>query len=64
MKSQKIQPNSLAAQRGLKAGDIIIGINRQMIENIRELNKVLETEPSAVALNILRGNSNFYLLVQ
>ncbi|SPX42541.1 serine protease [Haemophilus influenzae] len=35
-----------------------------MIENIRELNKVLETEPSAVALNILRGNSNFYLLVQ
>ena len=60
----KIQPNSLAAQRGLKAGDIIIGINRQMIENIRELNKVLENEPSAVALNILRGNSNFYLLVQ
>ncbi|MBS5329060.1 MAG: PDZ domain-containing protein, partial [Atopobium sp.] len=27
----KVQPNSMAAQRGLKSGDIIIGINRQPI---------------------------------
>jgi len=60
----KIQPNSLAAQRGLKAGDIIIGINRQQVENTAELSKALDEEPSAVALNILRGDNNFYLLVQ
>ena len=60
----KIQPNSLAAQRGLKAGDIIIGINRQQVENTGELSKALDEEPSAVALNILRGDNNFYLLVQ
>ncbi|MFC2552496.1 MAG: PDZ domain-containing protein, partial [Rodentibacter sp.] len=55
---------SLAAQRGLKAGDIIIGVNRQAVKNTQDLRKVLEDKPSAVALNILRGNSNFYLLVQ
>ncbi|MDC2824496.1 DegQ family serine endoprotease [Rodentibacter pneumotropicus] len=60
----KVQPNSLAAQRGLKAGDIIIGVNRQAVESTQDLRKVLEEKPSAVALNILRGENNFYLLVQ
>lgn len=60
----KVAPNSLAAQRGLKAGDIIIGVNREAVETTEDLSKVLEGELSAIALNILRGNSNFYLLVQ
>ena len=60
----KIKPNSLAEQRGLKSGDVIIGINRQKIENLGQLRKVLASKPSAVALNIIRGDSNFYLLVQ
>ena len=60
----KVQPNSMAAQRGLKSGDIIIGINRQPIENTQDLRKALDEKPSAVALNILRGKNNFYLLVQ
>lgn len=60
----KVQPNSLAAQRGLKSGDIIIGVNLQAVESTQELRKILEDKPTAVALNILRGNSNFYLLVQ
>ena len=60
----KVQPNSLAAQRGLKKGDIIIGVNRQMVESTQKLRKALEENPDAVALNILRGKSNFYLLVQ
>ena len=35
----KVQPNSMAAQRGLKSGDIIIGINRQPIESTQDLRK-------------------------
>ena len=54
----------MAAQRGLKSGDIIIGINRQPIESIQDLRKALDEKPSAIALNILRGQNNFYLLVQ
>ena len=60
----KIKPNSLAEQRGLKSGDVIIGINRQKVENLGQLRKTLESKPSAIALNIIRGDSNFYLLVQ
>ena len=59
----KIKPNSLAEQRGLKSGDVIIGINRQKVENLGQLRKILESKPSAIALNIIRGDSNFYLLV-
>ncbi|EGV05372.1 protease DegQ [Haemophilus pittmaniae HK 85] len=59
-----VKSGSMAAQRGLKDGDVIIGVNRQAVENTQDLRKILEQKPSAVALNILRGNSNFYLLVQ
>ena len=38
----KVQPNSMAAQRGLKSGDIIIGINRQPIESTQDLRKALD----------------------
>ncbi|PJG83964.1 Do family serine endopeptidase [Caviibacterium pharyngocola] len=60
----KIKARSMAEQRGLKNGDIIIGVNRQPIENLAQLRKALEDQKSAVALNILRGDSNFYLLIQ
>ncbi|WP_040977493.1 Do family serine endopeptidase [Necropsobacter massiliensis] len=59
-----VKAKSLAEQRGLKAGDIIIGVNRHPVENLGQLRKILDSKPSAVALNILRGDSNFYLLIQ
>ena len=60
----KIAPNSPAAQAGFKAGDLIIGVNRNAIENVGQLRKALDEKPSAIALNIVRGNNNFYMLVQ
>lgn len=60
----KVTPNTPAAMRGLKAGDLIIGVNRIAVENISELRKALEDNPNAVALNIQRGHSNLYLLIQ
>ncbi|NBI40601.1 Do family serine endopeptidase [[Haemophilus] felis] len=60
----KVAPKSIAAQRGLKQGDIIIGVNRQKIENIAQLRKALDEKPSAIALNIVRDKSNFYLIIQ
>lgn len=60
----KIKEKSLAQRLGLKDGDIIVGINRTPIENLEQLRKVLKEKPSVIALNILRGKTNFYLLVQ
>ena len=61
---KEVKANSPAAARGLKTGDVIIGVNRQSVTTIADLRKILEGEPSAVALNIVRGDSNFYLLIQ
>ncbi|MGC7589303.1 Do family serine endopeptidase [Bisgaard Taxon 46] len=60
----KVAPKSIAEQRGLKKDDIIIGVNRKQVENLGQLRKILDNKPSAIALNIVRGDSNFYLLIQ
>ncbi|URL07475.1 Do family serine endopeptidase [Avibacterium sp. 21-595] len=60
----KIKDKSLAQRLGLKDGDVIIGINRAPVENLDQLRKSLKDKPSTIALNILRGKTNFYLLVQ
>lgn len=59
----KVDAKSPADQLGLQSGDIIVGVNRQAINNLGELRKILDNKPSAVALNIIRGNNNFYLLI-
>ncbi|ECI2705165.1 serine endoprotease, partial [Salmonella enterica] len=53
-----------AAQIGLKKGDVIIGANQQPVKNIAELRKILDSKPSVLALNIQRGDSSIYLLMQ
>ncbi len=59
-----VKGNSPAAHIGLKKGDIIIGVNQQVVNNIAELRKILDTKPSVMALNIQRGDSTIYLLMQ
>lgn len=54
---------SLAERQGLKVGDIIIGVNRDKVNNLKELTKVLNSKPAVIALNIVRDNNNFYLLI-
>lgn len=60
----KVTPNSPAFRVGLKAGDIITGINRKRINNIAELRDQLKDQKGVFALNILRGSSNLYLMIR
>lgn len=60
----KVEKGSLAENRGFRKGDIIVGVNRKAVESIGELRKILDTKPSAIALNILRDGSNFYVIIQ
>lgn len=60
----KVATNSQADMRGLKKGDIIVGVNRREVENIGQLRKILDSKPSAVALNIIRDDSNFFMIIQ
>lgn len=59
-----VKGNTPAARIGLKKGDIIIGVNQQQVNNIAELRKILDTQPSVIAFNIQRGDTTIYLLMQ
>lgn len=56
--------NSPAASTGLKKGDIIAGVNRKRVNNIAELRTALEGIEGVVALNVIRGNSELYLMIR
>lgn len=59
-----VKPGSAAARIGLKKDDLILGVNQQPVTNLGELRKILDTKPSVLALNIKRGDSSIYLLMQ
>ena len=59
-----VKANSPAARIGLKKGDVIMGANQQPVKNIAELRKILDSKPSVLALNVKRGDSTLYLLMQ
>lgn len=64
VKVDSVKAGTAAARIGLKKGDIIMGINQQSVQNLGELRKILDTKPSVLALNIQRGDTSLYLLMQ
>lgn len=64
VKVDSVKPGSAAARIGLKKGDIVLGVNQQRVENLAELRKILESKPPVLAMNIRRGDSDIYLLMQ
>jgi Do/DeqQ family serine protease len=57
-----VAPGSPAAQRGLRPGDVIIGVNRRKISNLGELQQAAQGQ--ALLLNIRRGNANLILPIR
>jgi Do/DeqQ family serine protease len=64
IKVSEVKAKSNAAYIGLKADDIIIGINRKPVKNIAELRKTLKDRQGVFALNIKRGQSNLYIMIR
>jgi serine protease DegQ len=61
---ESVAKNSPAARLNLREGDLITGVNRHPINNIADLRKVIDSKPSAIALNIVRGNAQVYLILR
>lgn len=59
-----VKAGSAAARVGLKKGDLILGVNQQPVTNLGELRKILDTKPLVLALNVQRGDTSLYLLMQ
>ena len=58
-----VQPDTAAFKHGLRAGDIILGVNGRRITSVAALGKALRGSGS-VALNVLRGDSLLSLPVR
>ena len=59
-----VEKSSPAAQAGLHQDDVIIGVNRTRVQSVAELRKVLESKPTVIALQIMRGNESIYILLR
>ena len=58
-----VQKGSPAEASTLQAGDLIVGVNNQRVQSIVELRKIIDAKPNVLALNILRGGEDIYLLL-
>ncbi len=59
-----LEERSPAALAGLRKDDIILGVNRQRINNLNELRKALKNNQEILALNIRRGDANLFLVLR
>jgi serine protease Do/serine protease DegQ len=51
-----VKPESPAYRHGLRAGDLIVGVNAQRVSSVRELTAALKRR-GGVQLNVLRGDN-------
>ena len=59
-----IDRNSQAARYGMEKGDIIVGVNREKVESLDDLNKILSKSKGSQAINIVRGNMTLYIILR
>ncbi|MFT5790336.1 MAG: serine protease DegQ [Shewanella sp.] len=59
-----VAQGSPAAASGLIKGDVIVGVNRTKVKNLKSLKSVLEDQKGSVALKILRDNTSIYLILR
>ncbi|URJ23977.1 Do family serine endopeptidase [Blochmannia endosymbiont of Camponotus sp.] len=61
---EDVVKDSPAYSIGLQKGDVIVGLNRTKVHNLSQLRKILNEKPSVIALNIMRGDTNIFLLLR
>ncbi|NMH65269.1 Do family serine endopeptidase DegQ [Shewanella salipaludis] len=59
-----VAQGSPAALSGLQKGDLIVGVNRTKIKDLKSLKAELKDQEGAVALKLIRGKSQLYLVLR
>ena len=59
-----VDPRSPAARVGLEEGDIVMQVNRQRVETINDMNKIIENTKGNIVLGIQRGRESVFVLIQ
>ena len=55
---------SPAARNGIRPGDVIVAVNRRRVRNVRELESAFEQAGQVLALNIVRGNGQLFIVIR
>jgi len=58
-----VEAGSPAFQHGLRAGDLILGVNQRRVSSVQELAKLVRA-PGRVALNVVRGETQLAIPVR
>jgi Do/DeqQ family serine protease len=61
---QRLVARSPAARIGLRQGDIVIGVNRQRVQGMKEFEKLAGEDQKELLLHVRRGNNAFFIVVQ
>jgi serine protease DegQ len=57
----RVVAGSRAAENGLKAGDLIVGVNRIDVGGLTDLRSALARKPQQLMLTVVRGHEAFFL---
>ena len=57
----RVAAGSHAAENGLKAGDLIIGVNRADISGLEDLKGLIARKPRQILLTVVRGGDAFFV---
>jgi serine protease DegQ len=59
-----VTAGSHAANAGLKAGDLIVGVNQVEVGGLKDLRELLARHPRQVLLSVVRGRNEFFVPLQ
>jgi len=59
-----VERGSAAWHAGLRAGDIIVSINRQVLASVADVSAAIRRSENSLLLNIRRGNAALYIVVK
>ena len=61
---KSVAPRSAAAKLGFKAGDVILGVNRQRVTTMKDFEKLAGADQKELLLHVRRGPQVFFVVVQ
>ena len=60
----EVEPDSPAARNGIRPGDVIVAVNRRRVRNAEDLEKAFEQAGQVLALNIVRGGGQLFIVIR
>jgi serine protease DegQ len=59
----EVEAGSPAAARGLRAGDVIVAVNRKPVRNVAEFQAALNEAGRVAALDVVRGDTSLFIII-